>query len=114
LQQSYADVRNGEVWLVGAHIAEYVQGNNANHEPDRERKLLLHRREIEDLDSKVREKGLTLIPTRMYFKDGKAKVEIALGRGKKSYDKRQALAEKQSKREMQRALARRSSGKAAR
>jgi SsrA-binding protein len=104
LQQSYADVRNGEVWLVGAHIAEYVQGNNANHEPDRERKLLLHRREIEDLDSKVREKGLTLIPTRMYFKDGKAKVELALARGKETRDKRRDIAKRDADRQIEREL----------
>ena len=71
LQQAYADVRDGEVWLIGAHIAEYGQGNVHNHEPDRDRKLLLHRKEIESLYGKVREQGLTLVPTRLYFKDGK-------------------------------------------
>src|SRR5580765_9074398 len=73
LQQAYADVRNGEVWLIGAHIAEYGQGNVNNHETDRDHKLLLHRREIELLYGKIREKGLTLVPTRLYFKDGKVK-----------------------------------------
>jgi len=111
LVDSYATVRDGEVWLENLHIPEYTQGTWTNHEPRRRRKLLLHRQEIEKLVGKTKESGLTLVPLSLYFKDGKAKVEIALGRGKKSYDKRQALAEKQSKREMQRALARRSSGK---
>ena len=84
LQQAYADLRDGEVWLVGAHIAEYGQGNVNNHEPDRDRKLLLHRKEIDSLFGKVRERGLTLVPTRLYFKNGRAKVEIALARGKDS------------------------------
>jgi SsrA-binding protein len=105
LVDGYAHIRDGEAWLAGVHIPE------TNHEPRRERKLLLHRAEILRLIGKTKEGGITLVPIALYFKDGKAKVEIALGRGKKSYDKRQALAEKQSKREMQRALARRSSGK---
>ena len=93
------------------HIPEYTEGTWTNHEPRRERKLLLHRAEILRLIGKTKEGGVTLVPLALYFKDGRAKIEIALARGKRSYDKRQALAEKQSKREMQRALSRRSSGK---
>ena len=78
LQQAYAEIRDGEAWLVGLHIPEYGQGNRANHDPDRPRKLLLHRREIERLYAQVREKGFTLVPTRLYFKDGRVKAEIAL------------------------------------
>jgi SsrA-binding protein len=114
LVDGYAHIRDGEMWLAGVHIPEYTEGTWTNHEPRRERKLLLHRAEILRLIGKTKEGGVTLVPVALYFKDGKAKVEIALGRGKRSYDKRQALAEKQSKREMQRALARRSSGKSAR
>ena len=88
LAQAYGDVRGSEVWLVGAEIATYDQGNIANHEPSRDRKLLLHRSEISSLIGKVREKGLTLVPTRMYWKDGRAKVELALGRGKHTIDRR--------------------------
>src|SRR3989337_1142349 len=111
LVDGYAHVRDGEMWLAGVHIPEYPEGTWTNHEPRRERKLLLHRQEIERLIGKTKEGGSTMVPLALYFKDGKAKVEIALARGKRSYDKRQALAEKQSKREMQRALSRRSSGK---
>ena len=111
LVDAYGRIKDGEVWLEGAHIPEYDQGSWTNHEPRRSRKLLLHRAEIAKLIGKTKESGLTLVPLSLYFKDGKAKVEIALARGKRSYDKRQALAEKQSKREMQRALSRRSSGK---
>src|SRR5579862_8453784 len=88
LQQAYAEVRDGEAWLMGLHVPEYVQGNAANHEPDRPRKLLLHRREIDRLYAQVREKGFTVVPTRLYFKDGRVKVEIALARGKEVRDKR--------------------------
>ena len=104
LAQAYADVRDGEVWLVGAEIATYDQGNIANHVPTRDRKLLLHRGEISSLYGKVREKGLTLVPTRMYWKDGRAKVEIALGRGKQTIDKRRDIAKREADRAMQRAL----------
>ena len=114
LVDGYAHIRDGELWLAGVHIPEYTEGTWTNHEPRRERKLLLHRAEIVRLIGKTKEGGVTMVPLALYFKDGKAKVEIALGRGKRSYDKRQALAEKQSKREMQRALSRRSSGKAGR
>jgi SsrA-binding protein len=104
LQQAYADVRGDEVWLVGAHIAEYAAGNIANHDPDRDRKLLLHRREIESLIGKVRERGLTLVPTRLYWKNGKAKVELALARGKERRDKRRDLAQRDAQRQIERAL----------
>ena len=104
LQRAFADVRGDEIWLVGAHIAEYTQGNIANHNPDRDRKLLLHRREIASLIGKVREKGQTLIPTRLYWKDGRAKVEIALARGKELHDKRRDIAKRDADRQIERAL----------
>jgi SsrA-binding protein len=104
LGQAYADVRDGEVWLHGAEIAIYDQGNRANHEPTRARKLLLHRREIERLHADVREKGLTLVPTKLYFKEGRVKVELALARGKDVRDKRRAVAERDAKRQIDRAL----------
>jgi SsrA-binding protein len=104
LGQAYADVRDGEVWLVGASIDEYTQGNIANHEPNRDRKLLLHRREIDSLYGKVRERGLTLVPTRLYFKDGRVKVELALARGRERIDKRRAIADREAKRQVDRAL----------
>ena len=104
LQGAFGEVRDGEVWLVGAHIAEYAQGNVANHDPDRDRKLLLHRREISSLIGKVSERGLTLVPTRLYFKDGRAKVELALARGKEARDKRRDIAEREAKRQIERAL----------
>ena len=104
LQRAYADVRDGEVYLVGAHIAEYGQGNRANHDPDRERKLLLHRREIDSLAGQVAERRLTLVPTRVYFKDGRVKVELALARGKEVHDKRRAIAERDARRQVEREL----------
>jgi len=104
LQQAYADVRDGEAWLVGAHISVYDAGNIANHDPDRDRKLLLHRRELESLTAKVRERGLTLVPTRLYFKNGRAKVELALARGKEQRDKRRDLVNREAQRDMERAL----------
>jgi SsrA-binding protein len=104
LQQAYADVRDGEAWLVGAHISVYDQGNIANHDPDRDRKLLLSRREIDSLLGQVRERGLTLIPTRLYFKGGRAKVEIAVARGKEVRDKRRDLAERDARRQIEREL----------
>lgn len=104
LQRAYAEVRDGEVWLVGAHIAPYEQGTHANHDPERARKLLLHRREIDSLNGKVRERGFTLVPTKLYWKDGRAKVEIALARGKESHDKRRDIARRDAEREMDRAL----------
>jgi SsrA-binding protein len=104
LGQSYADVRGKEAWLIGAEIAEYTQGNSANHEPNRDRKLLLKRHEIDTLLGKVREKGLTLVPTRLYFKDGRVKLELAVARGKERIDKRRDLAAKDAKRQIERAL----------
>ena len=104
LAQAYGDLRGSEVWLVGAEISTYDQGNIANHEPTRDRKLLLHRGEISSLTGKVREKGLTLVATRMYWKDGRAKVELALGRGKRTIDKRRDIAKRDAERQMQRAL----------
>jgi SsrA-binding protein len=104
LQQSYADVREGEAWLVGAHIDVYDQAGIQNHEPERDRKLLLHRRELDSLYGKVREKGLTLVPLRLYFKNGRAKVELALGRGKEQRDKRRDIAKRESDRQIERAL----------
>lgn len=108
LQRAFGDVRDGELFLVGAHIPEYTQGNVANHEPDRDRKLLLHRREIDQLQSKVQEKGLTLVPTKLYWKDGRAKVELALARGKDVRDKRRTIADRDAKRQVERALKERS------
>jgi SsrA-binding protein len=107
LGQAYADIREGEAWLVGASIAEYPGGNIQNHQPDRERKLLLHRRELDSLRGKVLEKGLTLVPTRLYFKDGRVKVELALARGREKGDKRRVLAERDAQRDIDRALRRR-------
>lgn len=107
LGQAYADIRGGEAWLVGASIAEYAQAGGSGHEPDRDRKLLLHRSEIDSLYGKVREKGLTLVPTRMYFKDGKVKVEIAVARGRERIDKRRVLADRDAQRQIERALKRR-------
>ena len=104
LQQAYADVREGEAWLIGLHIPEYGQGNRANHEPDRPRKLLMHRREIDRLYAQVREKGFTLIPTRLYFKDGRVKAEIALARGKEVRDKRRDIADRDARRQMEREI----------
>ena len=104
LAQAYADVRDMEVWLVGAEIAEYAQGNTANHEPTRDRKLLLRREEISSLVGKVRERGLTLVPTRMYFKDGKVKVELALARGACRLSPCRAIVDRDAKRQMERAV----------
>src|SRR5205823_4302060 len=94
LQQAYAEVRDGEAWLVGLHIPEYGQGNRANHDPDRPRKLLLHRREIDRLYGQVREKGLTLVPTRLYFKDGRVKAEIAVALGHEVRHQRRPIADR--------------------
>src|SRR5262249_27483112 len=104
LGQAYADVRDGEAWLHGAGIAVYEQGDRANHERTRPRKLLLHRREIDRLYGQVREKGLTLVPTRLYFKDGRVKVELALGRGKDVRDKRRTIADRDAQRQIERAM----------
>src|SRR3989442_6108691 len=106
LRGSYAIARNGELWLENAHIAVYEHGNRYNHEPMRSRKLLLHRREINQLVGRVETKGLTLIPLKLYLKGGRAKIELGLGRGKKLYDKREAIAERDVKREIERAVRR--------
>ncbi|KWX01028.1 SsrA-binding protein SmpB [Carbonactinospora thermoautotrophica] len=107
LTDAYAVIKDGEAWLKNAHIPEYSEGSWTNHEPRRDRKLLLHRHELLRLIGKTKETGLTLVPLSMYFKDGYAKVELALARGKKLYDKRRALAEKQAAREAARAMSRR-------
>ena len=104
LKDSYADVVDGELFLVGAHIDQYAQGNIYNHEPERRRRLLMHKREIVKLGSQVQEKGLTLVPLKLYFKDGKVKVEVGLCRGKHTHDKRQTIQDRESKIEVQRAL----------
>jgi SsrA-binding protein len=104
LVDGYADIDNGEAWLENVHIPEYLQGTWNNHSTRRKRKLLLHKDEILKLQSKVKESGFTLIPLSLYFKDGRAKVELALAKGKKEYDKRQALKERQDKREADRAM----------
>lgn len=104
LKDAYAQVRDGELWLQHVHIPPYGPAARDNHDPERPRKLLVHRRELERLVGKTQERGLTLVPTRIYFKDGRAKVEIALARGKDRFDKRQAIKERETKRELQRAL----------
>lgn len=104
LQHAYADVRDGAVWLIGANIAAYEQGSTGAHEPDRDRKLLLHKREIASLVGKVQAKGLTLVPLRLYFKDGRVKIELALARGKERIDKRRELAKRDADRQIERAL----------
>ena len=104
LQQAYADIRGDEAWLVGAHISVYEQGNIANHDPDRDRKLLLHKKELASLAGKVAQRGLTLVPTKLYFKNGRAKVELALARGKEQRDKRRDIAKREADRQMERAL----------
>ena len=110
LVDGYAFVDDGEIWLKGVHIPEYDEGSWTNHEPTRARKLLLNRNEINKITNKLKESGLTLIPLSLYFLDGKAKVEIGVARGRKNYDKRQALAAKDAKREVERATGRRSKG----
>jgi len=106
LQDAYARIDRGEAWLVGAHVAPWSGGNRLNHEPRRDRKLLLHRTQIDQLVGRVRSKGLTLVPLTMYFNDrGRAKVELGLARGKKSYDHRRDIAERDARRDMDRDLA---------
>jgi SsrA-binding protein len=107
LADGFAQIVDGEAWLHNVHIPEYTLATWTNHEPRRTRKLLLHRKEIERLDAATRERGSTLVPLSLYFKDGRAKVEIALARGKRTYDKRHDLAEKDAAREVDRALRRR-------
>jgi SsrA-binding protein len=110
LQEAYARPERGEVWLRGAHIAEYAPASYQGHEPTRSRRLLLHRRQITDLESEVNQKGLTLIPLRMYLKNGMAKLELALARGRREYDKREAISKKEAQREIERALRQRTRG----
>jgi len=104
LDEAYAHVDGDELWLHGAEIPEYLFGNRLNHKPKRTRKLLVHKREIAKFAGKASEKGFTLVPTRLYFKAGKAKVEIAVGRGKQNYDKRETTKAKEAKRDMDRAI----------
>src|ERR1700744_657199 len=104
LAGAYADVRDGEAWLHGAEIAVYQNGNRANHDPTRSRKLLLPRREIDRVYGQVREKGLTLVPTKLYFKEGRVKIELALARGKDVRDKRGTIVDRDATRQMERAL----------
>jgi SsrA-binding protein len=112
LVDAFATVDDGEVWLRNLHIPEYVLGTWTNHTPRRTRKLLLHRGEIERLIGKTRESGLTLVPLSLYFNDGKVKLELALARGKKAYDKRTDLAKRDAEREIQRAYGRAAKGRA--
>lgn len=107
LVDGFAHIHDGEVWLNNVHIPEYSQGTWTNHSSRRSRKLLLHREQISRLIGKTREPGRTLVPLSLYFSDGKAKVELALARGKREYDKRQAIAEREAKRDIERALRRR-------
>lgn len=104
LQDAYARPDKGEIWLVGAHIARYEAASHFNHDPTRPRRLLLHKDEIRELIGSVGQRGLTLVPLRIYLKNGRAKVELALARGRKVYDKRQAIAKREAERAMQRAL----------
>jgi len=104
LKDSYADIIGGEIYLVGAHIPPYEYGNSMNHDPERPRKLLMHKREIAKLAQRVAEKGLTLVPLSVYFKHGIVKVDIGLCRGKHSFDKREAIKDRENKRDMDRAL----------
>jgi SsrA-binding protein len=107
LKDSFAHVRDGEVWLVGTYIAPYEFSRGGGHEPERTRKLLLHQREIARINAKLGEQGLTLVPLRIYLKDGRAKVELGLGRGKRTIDKRETIKERDQQREIERALRRR-------
>ena len=106
LVDAYGVIQNGEAWLMGAHIPEYTEGTWNNHTPRRQRKLLLHKAEIERLLGKTKESGLALVPLQLYWSDGHAKVELALAKGRKAHDKRQALSERDAKREIQKALGR--------
>jgi SsrA-binding protein len=108
LVDGFATIYAGEAWLEAVHIPQYTEGTWTNHEPRRRRKLLLHREEIDRIAAQIREKGLTVVPLALYFSDGRAKVELGVARGKKNYDKRQALRERQDRREAERAMAHRS------
>ncbi len=107
LTDGFGQITDNEAWLHGVHIPEYAQGSWTNHEPRRTRKLLLHRREIDKLSAAIQERGLTLVPLSLYFSDGKVKIELGLGRGKRTYDKRQDLAKRDAAREVERELRRR-------
>ena len=107
LRDAYARSENGELWLIGAHIAQYPGGNRYNHEPKRPRKLLLHHRQISELSGAVMRGGLTIVPLKLYLKNGIAKVELGVARGKKVYDKREAIAQRDAQRDMERALSQR-------
>ena len=111
LTDGYAMAKDGEIWVSGIHIPEYNQGSWTNHMPRRDRKLLLHKREIAQIAGVIKQGGLTLIPLTLYFKDGKAKVEIAVAKGKKAHDKRESLKERQANREVDRELSRHATGK---
>ncbi len=111
LKDAYARVNNGEVFLMKVHIAPYAQANLQNHEPERERKLLLNRREIHRLQGKVRERGFTLIPLEIYFRKGRAKLTLALARGKRRFDKREAIAKRETERRLRRAVRREARGR---
>jgi len=104
LQRSYVQARGDELWLLEANISPYEHGNRENHEPTRPRKLLLHRREINRILTNLAQKGLTVVPTRLYLKDGRAKIEVALARGKRKFDKREDIAKRDADRQMERAL----------
>ena len=105
IQESYVDIENGEqAWLVESHIAPYEQANRFNHDPKRKRKLLLHKKQIRELWNNIRIKGMTVVPTRIYLKDGRAKIEIALAKGKKAYDKRATIAKRDEARSAERQL----------
>ncbi len=104
LREGFVRVANGEAWLEGVHIAPYEYGTYNNHEPDRPRKLLLHKQEIRELGTKTQAQGYTVVPLNLFLRNGKAKVEVAVARGKREYDKRQAIAERESKREIARTL----------
>jgi SsrA-binding protein len=104
LKEAYIRIESGEAWLINAHIAPYDPASSTNHEPRRRRKLLLHRRQIMELEEAVQQKGVTLIPVRVYLKAGRAKLELAIARGKRQYDKRRAIAQRDAEREMARDL----------
>lgn len=108
LKRSFARPENGEVWLFDLHISPYEQGNRENHEPERRRKLLLNKKEIAKIERELQEKGVTVVPTKLYLKNGRAKVEVAIARGKRNYDKRQSIAKKDANRQIERSLKERS------
>ncbi len=114
LVDGFAMINDGELWLMGVHIPEYTQGTWTNHTPRRDRKLLVHKQELNKLIGKMKDSGTTLVALQMYFKDGKAKVEIAVARGKKAHDKREAIKEREADREISRVVSRSHSGKASR